>query len=86
MPEISLFLGIRITMNWNDHNPPHFHVEYGDYKALVAIKEGFVFRGFLPNRQLRFVLAWCEMHRDELLENWERARQGLEMLPIPPLQ
>ena len=86
MPEICLFFGIRITMNWNDHNPPHFHVEYGDYKALVAIKEGFVFRGFLPNKQLKFVLAWCEMHRDALLENWERARNGLELKPIPPLQ
>ena len=52
MPEISIFLGIRVTMNWNDHNPPHFHVEYGDYKALVAIKECVVFRGFLPNKQL----------------------------------
>ena len=86
MPEISVFLGIRITMNWNDHNPPHIHVEYGDFKALVAIREGLVFRGFLPNRQLKFVLAWCEMHRDELLENWERARQRLDILPVPPLK
>ena len=29
MPEISLFYGIRITMNWNEHNPPHFHSEEG---------------------------------------------------------
>lgn len=34
MPEISLFYGIRITMDWNDHNPPHFHAQYGNNKAV----------------------------------------------------
>ena len=38
MPEISLFCGIRITMFYSDHNPPHFHAEYGGYKALVDIQ------------------------------------------------
>lgn len=28
MPEIALFYGIRITMYYDDHNPPRFHVEY----------------------------------------------------------
>ena len=37
MPEISLFYGIRITMYWSDHNPPHFHAEYGDNKPLNRI-------------------------------------------------
>ncbi len=42
MPEISLFYGIRITMNWNEHNPPHFHVEYAGYKASVLIQNGVI--------------------------------------------
>ena len=39
MPEISLFYGIRITMYWNEHNPPHFHVEYSEYNATVLIQD-----------------------------------------------
>ena len=85
MPEISLFFGIRITMNWNEHNPPHFHVEYGEYKALVLINEGVVMRGFLPNRQLKFVLAWAELHKDELMQNWELSKEGKPMNEIAPL-
>lgn len=39
MPEISLFFGIRITMFYSDHNPPHFHAEYAGCKALIDIQE-----------------------------------------------
>ena len=71
MPEISLFCGIRITMFYSDHNPPYFHAEYADLRALVDIQEGCVIRGALPARQLKLILAWCELHRDELMQNWE---------------
>ncbi|MDR1184503.1 MAG: DUF4160 domain-containing protein [Coriobacteriales bacterium] len=37
MPEISLFYGIKVTMNWNEHNPPHFHVDYSGHKTLISI-------------------------------------------------
>ena len=53
MPEVSLFYGIRITMFYSDHNPPHFHAEYAGNKALVDIQGGFVIRGALPSRQLK---------------------------------
>ena len=53
MPEISLFCGIRITMFYSDHNPPHFHAEYGGCKALVDIQHSCVIRGALPSRQLK---------------------------------
>ena len=85
MPEISLFYGIRITMNWSEHDPPHFHVEYGDHNASVLIQEGIVNKGFIPNRQLKLVLAWCEMHKDELMQNWELSRHGKPMGKINPL-
>ena len=39
MPEISLFYGIRVTMYYDDHNPPHFHAEYNGNKALIEIDE-----------------------------------------------
>ena len=85
MPLISLFFGIRITMYYDDHNPPHFHAEYAGCKALVDIVNGCVIRGSLPNRQLRIVLAWTELHRDELMQNWELAQDNKELLSIEPI-
>ena len=51
MPEISLFFGIRITIYYKDHNPPHIHAEYAGHKALIDIQDICVLRGFLPGRQ-----------------------------------
>ena len=45
MPEISLFYGIRITMFYSDHNPPHFHAEYAGNKALIDLQSACVIRG-----------------------------------------
>lgn len=85
MPIISEFYGIKIMMFWNDHMPPHFHAEYGDSKVLVEIKTGTVIRGVFPFKQLKLVLAWCEIHREELLQNWENAIQHQELYRINPL-
>lgn len=85
MPEIALFLGIRVTMYYDDHNPPHFHAEYAGRTALVDIQEACVIRGGLPNRQLKCVLAWTELHRDELMQNWELARDNAPLNRLAPL-
>ena len=85
MPEISLFYGLRITMNWNEHNPPHFHVEYGEYRASVLIQKCALDVGHLPNKQLKLVLAWGELHKDELMQNWELSKQNKPMNRINPL-
>ena len=42
MPTISIFYGIKITMNYNDHLPPHFHAEYQDFEVTVEIANGMV--------------------------------------------
>ena len=85
MPEISLFYGIRITMYYDDHNPPHFHAEYNNHKALVDIINVQVNRGFLPSKQLKIVLAWCAIHQDELMQNWELSKDDRPLNKIPPL-
>lgn len=85
MPEISLFFGIRVTMYYDEHNPPHFHAEYNGNKALVEIDEARVIRGALPSRQLKLVLAWCVLHQDELMQNWELAKDGKLLNKIAPL-
>ena len=58
MPEISRFLGIMITMYFNDHNPPHFHVRYDEYRALVGIEPLELREGRLPPRVLGLVIEW----------------------------
>lgn len=85
MPVISEFYGIKIMMFWNEHMPPHFHAEYGNNKVLVDINNGAVIQGVFPFKQLKLVLAWCELHRDELLENWENALEHNEINRINPL-
>jgi hypothetical protein len=72
-------------MYWADHSPPHFHVEYGSSKATVSILDGVVTKGSLPNRQLKLVLAWAELHQDELMQNWELSMNNKPLDPIPPL-
>ena len=71
-------------MNFDDHVPPHFHAWYGDYKATVSIRDGVV-TGKMPGRALRMILEWLDIHRDELLENWEKAQVGSPLDKIDPL-
>jgi len=85
MPTVSLFYGIKITMNWDEHNPPHFHVEYAEHEATILIQDCIVDKGFLPNKQLKLTLAWCEIHKDELMQNWELSRAGQPLNDIKPL-
>lgn len=85
MPQISFFYGIYIWMNFADHQPPHFHAWYGDYKVIVNIKDGIV-KGEMPGRALRMILEWLEDHRQELMENWERAQKGEPLNKIEPLK
>lgn len=86
MPEISRFYGIVIKMFFADHPPPHFHAEYGDFAAVIAIRDGRVIAGELPSRALELVYEWCDLHRTELLALWDRAvaLQALERIaPLP---
>ena len=85
MPEISVFYGIRVTMYYDDHNPPHFHVEYAENKAIIDIGSASVIKGAIPNRQLKLVLAWCVIHQKELMQNWELSKQGKPLNRIAPL-
>ncbi len=72
-------------MYYSDHNPPHFHAMYGDYRCLVDIQNGCVIKGSLPARQLKLVLAWNELHMDELMQNWELAKDDRPLNAIAPL-
>ena len=67
MPEICRFYGIVIKMFFDDHLPPHFHVEYGRFEALIEIDTLAVIAGKLPPRALGLVMEWAALHQKELL-------------------
>ena len=85
MPEISRFYGIIIRMFFNDRNPPHFHIEYQGYEAVINIKDGTV-DGKIPRRALRLVFEWLDIHKDELLKNWELSQTEKPLNKIEPLK
>ncbi|MFQ4136658.1 DUF4160 domain-containing protein [Nodosilinea sp. PGN35] len=84
MPTISRFYGIVIFMNYNDHQPPHFHARYQNDEIVVEIETDVV-EGRMSKRALRMVLEWLELHQSELLENWELARQRKALNEVEPL-
>ena len=88
MPTLSMFHGIIIRMYYapREHPPPHFHVYYGGYKGVINIRDGRLERGTLPRRQLRLVVAWTELYRDELLADWDLVMTGQEPFKIMPLR
>lgn len=86
MPEISRFFGIIITMNYNDHEPPHFHARYGGDQAIIAIETLRVLGGRLSPRVMGLVVEWALQHRDELLEDWRLARESAPLKRIAPLE
>ena len=68
-------------MYFNEHNPPHFHALYNGIEAQFDLTEGAIIKGMLPSRQARLVLAWYELHKDELLQMWD----SKEFRKIKPL-
>ena len=85
MPEISRFLGIVIYMYFNDHNPPHFHAVYNDYKASILIKTLGLMEGKLPSKVMSLVTEWAQDHQEELLENWNSIKETGQYRKIKPL-
>jgi hypothetical protein len=85
MPELCRFLGIVIGMFYREHGVPHFHAVYGEYEISVEVDTGTI-HGRFPPRALKLVLEWMNLHKQELLENWELAKQGQPLKRIAPLE
>ncbi|MCA9934890.1 MAG: DUF4160 domain-containing protein [Ardenticatenaceae bacterium] len=86
MPQISRFFGILIYMYFNDHAPAHFHAEYGEHEAVYTIETLEVLRGELPRRAHSMVVEWATLYRNELRDNWSRAREMQSLENIDPLE
>lgn len=88
MPALSIFFGIIIYM-YNEagsqHNTPHIHAVYQGDEAVISL-DGTVLEGSLPNKKMKLVLAWIEIHADDLAANWKLLSDGQPAFRIPPLQ
>ncbi|MBI5235197.1 MAG: DUF4160 domain-containing protein [Deltaproteobacteria bacterium] len=89
MPTISMFFGILISIFYGDNeqrHTPHIHARYQGNKASIAIDDGRVLAGEFPPRQLRMVEVWIDIHRDELMADWELVVNGDKPFRIAPLR
>lgn len=86
MPTICMFRGIKISINWRDHMPPHFHATYSGQEVIVSIRDLEVIEGTMQNKQLKMLLGWAAFHQEELMENWELAVNKQELFAIEPLR
>lgn len=85
MPTISMFYGILIRMFFYDtdrHNQPHIHAEYQGQVAMYAIQDGAVLSGAIPLKKHKLVVAWIEIHQEELMADWQLAVNGQKTFPI----
>ena len=88
MPTISFFYGIIVRMFFRDidrHNLPHIHAEYQGEFAVFSIESGEILAGSIPRPKAKLVDAWIEIHRDELLADWQLAANGQNIFRIKGL-
>jgi len=89
MPAISMFYGLIIYLYFYDnkkHNVPHIHVEYQGKEVVVSIIDGSILEGDLQSNKMKLVLAWIEIHQEELLADWALAVKGEQVFKIDPLK
>ena len=86
MPTICIFRGIKIYMNWREHQPPHFHAKYGGEEVVIGNNDAEVLEGSIPSKQLKLLLGWTVLHQDELMDNWKLAEQKQDLFQIEPLK
>jgi hypothetical protein len=89
MPVLSMFYGIIVSMYFLDnkkHQAPHIHVKYQGDEVVVRIPDGVVLEGTISSAKMKLLLAWIEIHRDELMADWELASKGNPLFKIEPLK
>ena len=86
MPVISAFFGLIIRIYNSDHNPPHFHAQYGEHEVIIEIKSGRVLNGKIPVRLQYFLELWRKKYTAEILEAWDCAQQFKLPKKVKPLE
>lgn len=85
MPVVSVFFGIVVRMYYDDHNPPHIHVEYHDGRSVLDFQDNVLKGGLGSRTALRLVREWIDLHSSELADDWDAAREGRPIKKIDPL-
>ena len=88
MPLISQFFGIIIRMYFNDdehHHKPHFHAWYAGSEASFDF-DGNIIVGNFPPKQTKYVVAWADIHKDELNALWETMQNDDQYFIIKGLE
>ena len=89
MPVISMFYGIVIQIYFFDtkqHHLPHIHAKYQNFSSVFAIESGEIIEGKLPSNKIKLVSAWIEIHREDLIADWQLAVEGQQVFQIEPLR
>ena len=89
MAIISMFYGLIISMYYLDnrqHHVPHIHVKYQDEEAVFSIPDGQIIEGKLKSNKLKLIVAWIEIHQEELMADWYLAVSGETIFKIDPLK
>jgi hypothetical protein len=76
MPTVAIVDGVRIIFFWNDHPPPHFHVEFADHRGQISLETLELLEGSLPTAKLAAIRLWASSRRKELMECWDKARNS----------
>ena len=77
MPTVAIVDGVKIQFYWDDHPPSHFHVEWGEYRAQIAIDSLVIIGGYIPKAKYRKVVTWAKLRKGRLLEAWIRCQSDL---------
>jgi len=88
VPTISMFYGILIRMFFKDierHHLPHIHAEYQGEVGVYSIEDGTLLSGSLPVNKNKLVVAWIEIHKEDLFADWELAVYGKQPFKIKGL-
>ena len=68
------------------HHIPHIHISYSGKEAVVSIENAKIIKGELSRKTINLVKAWIDIHKDELMANWELAVNGQDIFRIDPLK
>lgn len=73
-------------MDNKQHKLPNIHVTYSGKEVIVSIPNGEILEGNIPSAKMKLLNAWIEIHKEELMANWELAESGELPYKIDPLK
>jgi hypothetical protein len=77
MPTVATVAGVKVQFYWDDHSPAHFHVEYGEYRAQIAIDSLRIIKGYIPASKYQKVVAWAKPRKSQLFMAWMKCLSDL---------